>query len=320
MDAKVSVIIPVYGVEPYIERCARSLFEQTLEEIEYLFVDDCSPDKSIEVLKRVLEDYPMRKSQVIIHRMMQNSGQAKVREWGMRNATSEYFIHCDSDDWIDKDMYRLMYEKAIQENTDIIICDYAIANNKQVIRKVSGCSNIDKESFINDLLMEKHSWSLCNKLFKRSTCIKDGMTFPQESMGEDMATVFQCLLNGRGISYIHQPLYFYFFNSDSISHGATIEKRMRNFYQNKENTDIVLAVFNRFGISEKYSKGIFNLKWRAKKFLWDMPYEKQRRELWINTYKEINKSLLFSSNISMKDKMKVFLVFCGCYPQKYSMN
>ena len=102
---KVSIIIPVYGVEKYIERCARSLFEQTLDDIEYLFIDDCTPDKSVEILKRVLEEYPHRKSQVVIHRMEQNSGQAKVREWGMQNATGEYVIHCDSDDWVDIHMY-----------------------------------------------------------------------------------------------------------------------------------------------------------------------------------------------------------------------
>lgn len=102
---KVSIIIPVYGVEKYIERSARSLFEQTLDDIEYLFIDDCTPDKSVEILKRVLEEYPHRKSQVVIHRMEQNSGQAKVREWGMRNATGEYVIHCDSDDWVDMHMY-----------------------------------------------------------------------------------------------------------------------------------------------------------------------------------------------------------------------
>ena len=66
---KVSVIVPVYGVEIYIERCARSLFEQTLDDIEYLFIDDCTPDRSIEILKQVLEDYPQRKTQTIIHRM-----------------------------------------------------------------------------------------------------------------------------------------------------------------------------------------------------------------------------------------------------------
>ena len=81
---KVSVIIPVYGVEKYIERCARSLFGQTLDDIEYLFIDDCSPDKSVEILEHILLEYPQRRDKVIIHRMEHNSGQAKVREWGMR--------------------------------------------------------------------------------------------------------------------------------------------------------------------------------------------------------------------------------------------
>ena len=84
---KVSIIIPVYGVEKYIERCARSLFEQTLDDIEYLFIDDSTPDRSIDILKRVLENYSHRKSQVNIHRREQNSGQAIVRNWGMQNAT-----------------------------------------------------------------------------------------------------------------------------------------------------------------------------------------------------------------------------------------
>lgn len=69
MMPKVSVIIPVYGVEKYIERCARSLFEQTLDDIEYLFIGDCTPDRSIDILKTVLDEYPQRKSQVIIRQM-----------------------------------------------------------------------------------------------------------------------------------------------------------------------------------------------------------------------------------------------------------
>ena len=125
---KVSVIIPVYRTEKYIERCVRSLFNQTLDEIEYLFIDDCSPDNSIKILNNVLEDYPHRKEQVIIHRMSRNSGQAIVRNWGMQNATGEYVIHCDSDDWGDADMYRAMYDKAVEEHSDVVICDYAITN------------------------------------------------------------------------------------------------------------------------------------------------------------------------------------------------
>ena len=120
---KISVIVPVYNVEKYIERCARSLFEQTLEDIEYLFIDDCTQDRSIDILLQVLEEYPNRKQQVLIHHMARNSGQAIVRKWGMMNASGEYVIHCDSDDWVDNELYYLMYDKAISEQLDVVICD-----------------------------------------------------------------------------------------------------------------------------------------------------------------------------------------------------
>lgn len=81
---KVSVIIPVYGVEKYIERCARSLFEQTLDDIEFIFVNDCTLDNSINVLETTLEEYPKRKSQVQIINFEQNQGAAKAREIGMK--------------------------------------------------------------------------------------------------------------------------------------------------------------------------------------------------------------------------------------------
>ena len=95
---KVTVIIPVYGVEKYISRCARSLFEQTLDDIEYIFVDDCTKDNSIGVLQEVLEQYPQRREQTRIVKLLVNSGQAAARKYGMQLATGDYIIHCDGDD------------------------------------------------------------------------------------------------------------------------------------------------------------------------------------------------------------------------------
>ena len=86
---KVSVIVPVYGVEKYIERCARSLFEQTLDDIEYIFVDDCSPDRSIEILNQVIGEYPGRKDQVQIIHHASNQGLALARQTGLKAATGE---------------------------------------------------------------------------------------------------------------------------------------------------------------------------------------------------------------------------------------
>ena len=102
---KVSVIVPVYNAGRYIERCLRSLFEQTLDSIEYIFVDDCSPDDSMDILKRVLDEYPERKDDVKILTHQVNTGQSGARRDGMRIASGEYMIHCDADDWVDTDSY-----------------------------------------------------------------------------------------------------------------------------------------------------------------------------------------------------------------------
>ena len=100
-NPKVSIIVPIYRVEEYIERCAESLFAQTFDDIEYIFVDDCSPDKSVEILQRTLEKYPHRKRLTRIERLSSNSGQAAVRRQGIQLASGDYTVHCDSDDWMD---------------------------------------------------------------------------------------------------------------------------------------------------------------------------------------------------------------------------
>ena len=111
----VSVIIPVYGVEKYIERCARSLFEQTMEDLEYIFVDDCTPDASMDILARVMDDYPARRCQVKVLHNEVNRGLAYTRRRGVEASTGDYIIHCDSDDYVEKDIYEKLYAKATEE-------------------------------------------------------------------------------------------------------------------------------------------------------------------------------------------------------------
>ena len=88
-NPKVSIIVPIYRVEEYIERCAESLFAQTFDDIEYIFVDDCSPDKSVEILQRTLEKYPHRKRLTRIERLSYNNGQAPIRPQRKKIGTSE---------------------------------------------------------------------------------------------------------------------------------------------------------------------------------------------------------------------------------------
>lgn len=104
MEYKVSVIIPVYKVEKFVERCVRSLMEQTMDGIEYIFVDDASPDDSILILHKVLVDYPERSERVKILVHSENKGLPAARNTGLAVAKGEYVFHCDSDDFVEKDL------------------------------------------------------------------------------------------------------------------------------------------------------------------------------------------------------------------------
>ena len=95
----VSILVPVFNVEGYIERCARSLFEQTYSNLEFVFVDDCSPDDSMKILGRIVEDYPIRKDAVRIIRHDHNRGLAASRNTALDNASGFFVCTVDSDDW-----------------------------------------------------------------------------------------------------------------------------------------------------------------------------------------------------------------------------
>lgn len=249
--SKVSVIIPVYGVEKYIERCVRSLFEQTLDDIEYLFIDDCTPDRSIDILKQVLEEYPHRKCQVVIHRMEQNSGQAKVREWGMRNATGEYVIHCDSDDWVAMDMYRLMYDEAKRIDADIVMCGYKVTDGQTVFSEYYH-QQIDKTKLVSSLLTLHEAWSVWNKMCKR-TLYDNDIVYPSLAMGEDMVLTTQLVLRAQRIGIIDKALYNYFYNPNSITKIRSESSRYKHWKDSVENAKTVISIFQTKGLEDKYA-------------------------------------------------------------------
>ena len=121
---KISVIIPIYKVEALIERCATTLMEQTLRDVEYIFVDDATPDRSIEILQNVISRYPERKEQIhIVHHVI-NKGLPAARNTGLSMAQGEYIFHCDSDDYVEPAMLEELYGIAEKKNADIVWCDW----------------------------------------------------------------------------------------------------------------------------------------------------------------------------------------------------
>lgn len=299
---KVSVIIPVYGVEKYIERCARSLFEQTLDDIEYLFIDDCTPDYSVDVLRNVLEEYPNRKSQVVIHRMNQNSGQAKVREWGILNASGEYVIHCDSDDWVDTDMYQAMYDRAKAEDADMVVCDYyesdGIEQHNHISIKLSS-----REQYIRGCICHKNSLAVWNKLIRRS--LYEGAIYPQGSMGEDMVYSTQALMASKKIVAIDKPLYYYFFNPSSIVNTVEVERVHKKFLEAVDNAQLVEQVLRK-NVGTKYQFELNTLKFYQRDIIFYYRKDERMKQLWRNTFPEINKYVFFLKTVPLSSKIRFY--------------
>lgn len=227
---KVSVCIPVYGVEKYIERCVRSLFEQTMkDDIEFIFVDDCTPDKSIKIMQKILEEYPDRKNQTLLLRHEENKGLVAARKTALDAAQGEYIIHCDSDDWVDVNMYEVMYNKAIETNADMVYCN-CIINYRTDKYKIPHIKEITKaEDFIGEICCKALNYAgLWSKLYKRNiACRKDFFIPDHIFMNEDTLRNIQMLLCCQKIVFCNDVFYHY------DCHNI-LKHNKKSYFNNKE--------------------------------------------------------------------------------------
>ena len=154
---KVSVIIPVYNVEDYIDRCLKSVIEQTLEDIEIIIVNDGSTDDSKKIIEKYINQYPNK----IIYLEKENGGLSSARNFAIPYAKGEYIAFLDSDDYIEPEMYEQMYNKAIKENADLVECDFIweYPNKKK--------SDIGMEYTNKKEAIEKARVVAWNKLYRR---------------------------------------------------------------------------------------------------------------------------------------------------------
>lgn len=135
--SKVTIVIPIFKVEKYIERCARSLFEQTYKNIDYIFVDDCSPDNSVNILNRIIEDYPERKSNVSIIHHKCNMGLGAVRNTGVYNCHTEFIMHVDSDDSLEVNAVEMVIKTQEEGNYDIVKFGFKMFYSFNKIKNIS---------------------------------------------------------------------------------------------------------------------------------------------------------------------------------------
>lgn len=239
---KVSVCVPVYGVEKYIARCAGALFEQTMkEDIEFIFVNDCTKDRSMEILEEVLAEYPERAGQVKIIHHPQNQGLTGARNTALKAASGEYIIHCDSDDWVDRELYRTMYEAAKKNGADVVCCGIMVekANGKQ--KKITGGNIGNVEAFFEKTFNSICFNSVWNKMFAREIALAEDIIAPGHiTMGEDLLRTSQMLLKCRKMVMCDDVCYHYFCGNAG---AVTLNFKRKAFDSSVEALGILIEKF-----------------------------------------------------------------------------
>lgn len=216
----ISILVPIYKVEKYIQKCIISLFEQSYTNIEYIFVDDCSPDNSINILNTLIEQYPQRKEYVKIIHHESNKGLAEARNTALINSSGKYIIHVDSDDYIATNAIELLYNKAIETDADIVSSDYyeIFSNNFNII---NNNINNDKSIYLANLLQRKAPVCIWGKLIKRILYSENNIySIPNLNYGEDYVVLPRLVFYANKVVKVSQPLYCYMqLNQSSYSHN-----------------------------------------------------------------------------------------------------
>lgn len=301
--SKVSVIVPIYNVEKYIERCARSLFEQTLDDIEYIFVNDSTPDNSIKILEQVIKQYPYRMDAVKLIHHKRNQGLTSARNSGLAAATGEYIAHCDSDDWVDLDMYKQLYEKAVATKSDIVYSDLYLVYYDAVKTYKAASYDPDKNVLLKNYISSVWT-SLVNMIVRKSIYDNHNLKSPEHiCYCEDFWLSVRLFYYATKITKIDRPFYYYYqCNSSSIMHNLrnykgddmncyieTIELFSRD--NNIEYFEEVLSwrVLNAHHFDmyfpEKHAK-VISIYPSSHKYIWTCPFytSKQKIMMWCLTH------------------------------------
>lgn len=245
---KVSVIVPIYGVEDFIEQCAESLMRQTLQEVEYLFINDATKDNSIIKLESTLSHYRNRRDQVKIINHTENRGLPSARNTGLSLAEGEYIFHCDGDDFLEPSALEILYNTAKEKDADIVWCDFFLSfqNSEKYMHQPDYKTPHDA---LLGMMSGKMKYNVWNKLVKRTLYEENKISFPAGySMGEDM-TMMMLFVHAKRVAYIDSALYHYVqwntnaltFGGDCIRHLDILEyntKRVADYINEHSNSDM----------------------------------------------------------------------------------
>lgn len=215
MEELITIIIPIYQVEKYLKKCLDSVIYQTYRNLEIILVDDGSTDKS----PQICDEYKNKDSRIkVIHK--KNGGLSQARNVGMRIATGKYIGFVDSDDYIGKDMYQVLYNNMIKTNSDISICNLIQVkendniNYNEIEKKQYILEEYTKEEALHLLIENKIKSYAWNKLYKRE--VLNSIEFPIGKKMEDLAVMYKIFEKAKKIVYTDKVEYYYLQRKNSI--------------------------------------------------------------------------------------------------------
>lgn len=302
------MIIPVYNVSKYIERCAHSLLNQSLKEMEFIFVDDCSSDDSVLRLKKVISQYQERNEYVKIIHHTKNLGLTSARNSGLSVATGEFIAHCDSDDYVHPDMYKLLYERALSADADLVLCDFYFSLPNNVLHEHKTIAVTSKQDTIKNYIA--YGWTVVwNMIVKKSIYDKYNLHSPEHvTYCEDFFLTIRQLVYAEKIAKVDMPLYYYNrANVSSIMHNLNHSSMLDEKRVYLE----TIELFRDLGVATDYEK---EMSWRVLKNKQDLILNPETHNEFLSIYPISHKYIVScpSSFCNNKIKLMMWLLTHSC--------
>ena len=269
-----------------------------MKDVEYIFVDDASPDDSIDIVKACIERYPERKEQVRILVHEQNQGLPAARNTGLAVATGEYVFHCDSDDFVEREMLEEMYNAAKTQDADVVYCDFYLSFEKNERYMSSPIYETADDMFKKGLLGGAMKYNVWNKLVRRSLYTDNDIIFPAgHGMGEDM-TMIRLAACAKSVAYVPKAFYHYV-KLNSNAYSATMSERHKvDILFNVNQT--VEFLQNKVGDALDKEIAFFKLNTKLPFLITD---DESQYEVWKEWWPEANKYIFENKNQSIRTRI-----------------
>lgn len=232
----VSIIVPIYGVEKYIERCARSLFSQTYSNCEFIFVNDCTKDNSIKILNKVICEYSYLGDRIRLINHAKNRGIGSARKTGLEAAKGYFFLMVDSDDYVANNYVEFFFEVLRNNDADIVIQGWETAGD--------AFKSINPSVYLKQLLMRRASPSVWGKIFKKDVVLNSGLNFVDGiNHAEDFSFLCRYVSVSSRIYGIKEMLYHYSVdNQNSYTNNYTEQSILSTISSHRSVREFLLSI------------------------------------------------------------------------------